>query len=211
MSVGWCECRSLGRCGNLDNKCRAMGCGHDWGPPDRQGPQLSTPRRERPHRSTTASASACKASCSARCLPLCLHVGEARAVSHDDMKMKAPVAPVLPLTEPGTPWAVARQFQDNGSMFTQFYTRPTENQRNADGGRPPFRAAHGMVRQLRGSGRGAHFGSLRRGLCKIIALAIVITTSGEVASAPRGIPTHPPPCCHQGACGTIALQRRFFI
>ena len=47
-----------------------------------------------------------------------------------DMKpqMAAPVAPVLPLTEQGTPWAVARQFQDNGSMFTQFYTRPTEDQ-----------------------------------------------------------------------------------
>lgn len=45
-----------------------------------------------------------------------------------DMKMEAPVAPVLPLTEPGTPWAVARQYQDSGNMFTQFYTRPTENQ-----------------------------------------------------------------------------------
>jgi hypothetical protein len=45
-----------------------------------------------------------------------------------DMQMAAPVAPVLPLTEQGTPWAVARQFQDDGSMFTQFYTRPTENQ-----------------------------------------------------------------------------------
>jgi hypothetical protein len=47
-----------------------------------------------------------------------------------DMKpqMAAPVAPVLPLTEQGTPWAVARQFQNNGSMFTQFYTRPTEHQ-----------------------------------------------------------------------------------
>lgn len=45
-----------------------------------------------------------------------------------DMKMDAPVAPVLPLTVPGTPWAVARQFQDSGNMFTQFYTRPTEHQ-----------------------------------------------------------------------------------
>jgi hypothetical protein len=45
-----------------------------------------------------------------------------------DMTMAAPVAPVLPLTEQGTPWAVARQFQDSGNMFTQFYTRPTDKQ-----------------------------------------------------------------------------------
>jgi Flavin containing amine oxidoreductase len=49
-----------------------------------------------------------------------------------DMEMAAPVAPVLPLTEPGTPWAVARQFQDNGSMFTQFYTRPPGTQTDDD-------------------------------------------------------------------------------
>jgi monoamine oxidase len=51
-----------------------------------------------------------------------------------DMKpqMAAPVAPVLPLTEPGTPWAVARQFQDSGNMFTQFYTRAIENQTDDD-------------------------------------------------------------------------------
>jgi hypothetical protein len=49
-----------------------------------------------------------------------------------DMEMAQPVAPVLPLTEPGTPWAVARQFQDSGSMFTQFYTRPTETQTDDD-------------------------------------------------------------------------------
>ena len=52
-----------------------------------------------------------------------------------DMKMEAPVAPVLPLTEPGTPWAVARQFQDSGNGFTQFYTRPTENQHRRRGHR----------------------------------------------------------------------------
>jgi hypothetical protein len=46
----------------------------------------------------------------------------------DNMNMPQPIAPVLPLTEQGTPWAVARQFQGSGSMFTQFYTRPTENQ-----------------------------------------------------------------------------------
>lgn len=45
-----------------------------------------------------------------------------------DMKMDAPVAPVLPLTAQGTPWAVARQFQDSGNMFTQFYTRPRDKQ-----------------------------------------------------------------------------------
>ncbi|MCK1397513.1 hypothetical protein IVB45_07475 [Bradyrhizobium sp. 4] len=45
-----------------------------------------------------------------------------------DMKMDAPVAPVLPLTEQGMPWAVARQFQDSGNMFTQFYTRPRDEQ-----------------------------------------------------------------------------------
>lgn len=42
--------------------------------------------------------------------------------------MPQPIAPVLPLSEPGTPWAVARQFQEEGNMFTQFYTRPTEHQ-----------------------------------------------------------------------------------
>ncbi len=46
----------------------------------------------------------------------------------DNLPMPQPIAPVLPLTEQGTPWAVTRQFQDRGSMFTQFYTRPTENQ-----------------------------------------------------------------------------------
>jgi hypothetical protein len=46
----------------------------------------------------------------------------------DNMNMPQPIAPVLPLPEQGTPWAVARQFQDNGSMFTQFYTRPTKDQ-----------------------------------------------------------------------------------
>jgi hypothetical protein len=45
-----------------------------------------------------------------------------------DMQMPAPCAAVLPLTKQGTPWAVARQFQDAGSMFTQFYTQMTENQ-----------------------------------------------------------------------------------
>ncbi|WP_314959291.1 FAD-dependent oxidoreductase [Bradyrhizobium cosmicum] len=45
-----------------------------------------------------------------------------------DLTMAAPVAPVLPLTEQGTPWAVARQFQDSGNMFTQFYTRPKDKQ-----------------------------------------------------------------------------------
>jgi hypothetical protein len=43
-------------------------------------------------------------------------------------QMAAPVAPVLPLTKQGTPWAVARQYQDSGSLFTQFYTRPTTEQ-----------------------------------------------------------------------------------
>jgi hypothetical protein len=46
-----------------------------------------------------------------------------------DMQMPEPIAPILPLTPPGTPWAVARQFQDQGDMFTQFYTRPTPGQK----------------------------------------------------------------------------------
>jgi hypothetical protein len=37
-------------------------------------------------------------------------------------------AAVLPLTAQGTPWAVARQFQDKGSMFTQFYTQLADHQ-----------------------------------------------------------------------------------
>jgi len=50
----------------------------------------------------------------------------------DKMKMPDPIAPILPIPEPGTPWAVARQFQDNGSMFTQFYTCPKPKQTNDD-------------------------------------------------------------------------------
>jgi monoamine oxidase len=46
----------------------------------------------------------------------------------DEMKMPEPIAPILPLPEAGTPLAVARQFQDKGNMFTQFYTRPTPGQ-----------------------------------------------------------------------------------
>lgn len=46
----------------------------------------------------------------------------------DKMDMPKPIAPILPLPEPGTPLAVARQFQDRGNMFTQFYTRRTSDQ-----------------------------------------------------------------------------------
>jgi hypothetical protein len=46
----------------------------------------------------------------------------------DNMEMPEPIAPILPLPEPGIPLAVARQFQDRGNMFTQFYTRPTNGQ-----------------------------------------------------------------------------------
>jgi hypothetical protein len=46
----------------------------------------------------------------------------------DRMDMPEPIAPLLPVPEPGKPWAVARQFQDRGSGFTQFYTRPTSGQ-----------------------------------------------------------------------------------
>jgi hypothetical protein len=46
----------------------------------------------------------------------------------DKMEMPEPIAPILPLPEPGTPLAVARQFQAKGNMFTQFYTRPTSDQ-----------------------------------------------------------------------------------
>jgi hypothetical protein len=48
----------------------------------------------------------------------------------DHMTMPDPIAPILPIPAPGTPWAVARQFQDNGSMFTQFYTCPKPGQTN---------------------------------------------------------------------------------
>ncbi len=50
----------------------------------------------------------------------------------DNMDMPSPIAPVLPIPENGIPWAVARQFQDNGNKFTQFYTRPTEKQCDKD-------------------------------------------------------------------------------
>ena len=46
----------------------------------------------------------------------------------DKLEMPEPIAPVLPLPERGTPMAVARQFQDKGNMFTQFYTRPRSGQ-----------------------------------------------------------------------------------
>lgn len=46
----------------------------------------------------------------------------------NNMDMPQPIAPVLPIPEKGIPWAVARQFQDSGNMFTQFYTRPTKDQ-----------------------------------------------------------------------------------
>lgn len=41
----------------------------------------------------------------------------------DNMEMPEPIAPILPLADLGKPWAVARQFQDYGNNFTQFYTR----------------------------------------------------------------------------------------
>ena len=41
----------------------------------------------------------------------------------DGMQMPQPIAPILPLPDRGTPWAVARQFQHEGNYFTQFYTR----------------------------------------------------------------------------------------
>lgn len=45
-----------------------------------------------------------------------------------DKQMPNPIAPVTPIPERGIPWAVARQFQNDGNMFTQFYTRPAEGQ-----------------------------------------------------------------------------------
>ncbi len=51
----------------------------------------------------------------------------------DQMNMPEPIAPLLPLPEPGTPWAVAQQYQDKGNMFTQFYTRPTSGQTRRTG------------------------------------------------------------------------------
>ena len=41
----------------------------------------------------------------------------------ENMQMPQPIAPILPLPQPGKPWAVARQFQHDGNYFTQFYTR----------------------------------------------------------------------------------------
>ena len=46
----------------------------------------------------------------------------------EDMQMPQPIAPILPLPDRGTPWAVARQFQHDGNYFTQFYTRTDANE-----------------------------------------------------------------------------------
>ena len=40
------------------------------------------------------------------------------------LNMPQPIAPVLPLTKLGKPWAVAQQFNHKNNFFTQFYTRP---------------------------------------------------------------------------------------
>lgn len=40
------------------------------------------------------------------------------------LDMPEPIAPVLPLTKLGKPWAMAQQFNHEGINFTQFYTRP---------------------------------------------------------------------------------------
>ncbi len=45
----------------------------------------------------------------------------------EDMDMPQPIAPILPLSNVGEPWAVARQFQQEGNKFTQFYTRTRES------------------------------------------------------------------------------------
>lgn len=50
----------------------------------------------------------------------------------NNLKMPDPIAPVLPIPQNGIPWAVARQFQDSGNNFTQFYTRPTPEQSDED-------------------------------------------------------------------------------
>lgn len=50
----------------------------------------------------------------------------------NQMNMPQPIAPVLPIPVQGKPWAVARQFQDSGNGFTQFYTRPTKDQADED-------------------------------------------------------------------------------
>lgn len=44
------------------------------------------------------------------------------------MNMPQPIAPVIPIPNSGIPWAIARQFQHNNNMFTQFYTRPSAGQ-----------------------------------------------------------------------------------
>ena len=46
----------------------------------------------------------------------------------NNMEMPKPIAPTLPIHKLGSPWAVARQFQDLGNYFTQFYTRPEPDQ-----------------------------------------------------------------------------------
>src|SRR5262245_36430015 len=50
----------------------------------------------------------------------------------DHMDMPQPIAPILPIPKQGTPWAVARQFQDRGNRFTQFYTCPMKDQKDED-------------------------------------------------------------------------------
>jgi len=46
----------------------------------------------------------------------------------DGLKQPDPIAPVLPIPQGGIPWAVARQYQDQGNFFTQFYTQSDATQ-----------------------------------------------------------------------------------
>lgn len=66
----------------------------------------------------------------------------------DNLQMPQPIAPVIPMPVEGIPWAIARQFQDNGNMFTQFYTCPARFTRNAAQKQEMYNEVDKKVRQM---------------------------------------------------------------
>ena len=48
----------------------------------------------------------------------------------NNLQMPQPIAPAIPVPVDGIPCAIARQFQHENNMFTQFYTNPAQFKRN---------------------------------------------------------------------------------
>ena len=66
----------------------------------------------------------------------------------DKLQMPQPIAPVIPIPQEGIPWAIARQFQDYGNMFTQFYTCPARFTKSAATNAETYNEVDNKVRQL---------------------------------------------------------------